>query len=723
MTDNPDEIPVYSTLNIKGDVKTKKVIASSDISGQNISGSSVTSSGKVTAGTQASAAGDVPILENVGTELEPNVKIPATLIEDIWIDDSQIVTSEDGWTSPTSDDNIPSEKLVKNTLDTKLDKETAITGTYAYTFGVSQSQTEVTADTTAATIVQRDANGHVIVPATSVSDTDGVATSKGYVDTGLESKLDDNQLVTSWSGTVSDTNIPSEKLTKDTLDTKLNKVTTSTTYPQAYVKGTDGTQGMRDVRTEASANTIAYRDANSTISVGTPTANAHATTKKYVDDADASKLDDSQLVTSWSDPVSDSNIPSEKLTKDTLDTKLDKVTSTSSYSRAYAVNTSGGQIMWNVVQDSAYANSIARRTPEGKLFTATPVAGDDGNIATNKTYVDTLGATKVDKTNSASKVYVTDGSGEQTNVPYDTNATASTIPIRDSNGVISVGTPTANAHATTKDYVDTGLGTKQGTLTFDSTPTDGSSNPVTSDGIHDFVNSSISTNTANFKGTFDVVTDLGLTTSATDSQIATALAGKSLSPTNNDYVFVYFDYSTDPGNIDKYERFKYNGTAWAYEYTLNNSSFTAQQWATINTTLGTAATCNTGTASGNVPIINSSGLLTVGTTGNAATATSATSATQDGSGNTITTFYQQKMSVTTATLATSSWSGSGPYTKSVSVTGVTASNNVFVSPAPASFTHYGECGIYCSAQGSGTLTFTATTVPTSSLTVNVAIFN
>ena len=268
--------------------------------------------------------------------------------------------------------------------------------------------------------------------------------------------------------------------------------------------------------------------------------------------------------------------------------------------------------------------------------------------------------------------------------------------------------------------IDTNYQTK---LTFDSTPIDGSSNPVTSDGIHNFVNSSIATNTANFKGTFDVVTDLGLTTSATDSQIATALAGKSLSPTNNDYVFVYFDYSADPGNIDKYERFKYDGTAWAYEYTLNNSSFTAQQWATINTTLGTAATCNTGTASGNVPIINSSGLITVGTTGNAATATSATSAIQDGSGNTITTFYQQKMTVTTATLATSSWSGSGPYTKSVSVTGVTATNNVFVSPAPASFTHYGECGIYCSAQGSGTLTFTATTVPTSSLTVNVAIFN
>lgn len=35
----------------------------------------------------------------------------------------------------------------------------------------------------------------------------------------------------------------------------------------------------------------------------------------------------------------------------------------------------------------------------------------------------------------------------------------------------------------TKEYVDTGLSGKQNTLTFDSTPTAGSSNPVTSDGI------------------------------------------------------------------------------------------------------------------------------------------------------------------------------------------------------------------------------------------------
>ena len=37
--------------------------------------------------------------------------------------------------------------------------------------------------------------------------------------------------------------------------------------------------------------------------------------------------------------------------------------------------------------------------------------------------------------------------------------------------------------------------------------------------------------------------------------------------------------------IKEYQRYKYNGTAWVYEYSLNNSSFTAAQWATINSGL------------------------------------------------------------------------------------------------------------------------------------------
>ena len=80
-------------------------------------------------------------------------------------------------------------------------------------------------------------------------------------------------------------------------------------------------------------------------------------------------------------------------------------------------------------------------------------------------------------------------------------------------------------------------------------------------------------------------------------------------------------------------------------------------------------------------------------------------------------------STATASLSTSGWSGSGPYTQAVSVSGVTASNAVVVSPAPASFEEYGACGVRASAQASGKLTFTATAKPAAALTVNVLCIN
>lgn len=84
-----------------------------------------------------------------------------------------------------------------------------------------------------------------------------------------------------------------------------------------------------------------------------------------------------------------------------------------------------------------------------------------------------------------------------------------------------------------------------------------------------FVNSSIATNTANFIGTFSSVEELE------------AYSGTL---TNNDYAFVT---EVTAGQVTAYERWKYNATqqAWLYEYTLNNSSFTSDQWAAINSTI------------------------------------------------------------------------------------------------------------------------------------------
>lgn len=98
-----------------------------------------------------------------------------------------------------------------------------------------------------------------------------------------------------------------------------------------------------------------------------------------------------------------------------------------------------------------------------------------------------------------------------------------------------------------------------------------------------FVNSSIATATATFRGTYNLVTDLDLTISATYSDIASALADVVSGADNNDYAFVQIPTSdATPTQIAKTVRFKFNGTSWEYEYDLNNSGYTAAQWAAIN---------------------------------------------------------------------------------------------------------------------------------------------
>ena len=84
----------------------------------------------------------------------------------------------------------------------------------------------------------------------------------------------------------------------------------------------------------------------------------------------------------------------------------------------------------------------------------------------------------------------------------------------------------------------------------------------------DFVNSSIATNTANFLGTYSTLAEIEAIPN----------------PTNNDYAFLETE---DASGNNVYDRYKYSGEdeEWLFEYELNNSSFTAEQWATINSGL------------------------------------------------------------------------------------------------------------------------------------------
>jgi hypothetical protein len=78
----------------------------------------------------------------------------------------------------------------------------------------------------------------------------------------------------------------------------------------------------------------------------------------------------------------------------------------------------------------------------------------------------------------------------------------------------------------------------------------------------DFVNSSISTATADFKGTYNSLQEL-----------------EQVTANANDYAFVV---ATDAAGNTIYKRYKWvTGTGWTWEYDLNNSSFTAAQWAAI----------------------------------------------------------------------------------------------------------------------------------------------
>lgn len=114
-----------------------------------------------------------------------------------------------------------------------------------------------------------------------------------------------------------------------------------------------------------------------------------------------------------------------------------------------------------------------------------------------------------------------------------------------------------------------GSGGGGGDITVDNIVTEDSPNPVSSSGIYDFVNSSVSTNTAYFIGTFNSVQELEAYTGDVS---------------NNDYAFVI---GTDADGNTVYNRYKYNINTeqWEFEYALNNSSFTANQWATINSGL------------------------------------------------------------------------------------------------------------------------------------------
>ena len=263
---------------------------------------------------------------------------------------------------------------------------------------------------------------------------------------------------------------------------------------------------------------------------------------------------------------------------------------------------------------------------------------------------------KVDKTTTADRVYGTDANGDQTTYAVDSFGQVDDVTVGGTSVVTNkVAVLGSMAGETASDYSTTTVAnTLYAAKSLESTvsgieakiPSEATAQNQLAD--KDFVNSSIATETANFIGTFDNESSLEAYTGTV---------------TNNDYAFVINSVVTDNGNdwatfadLDAYSKthltnFDYawvvNGTAfdlyrfdiveqewvsrataiakdsvslntaynrykavvsgstvtWTYEYTLNNSSFTAQQWAAINsgiTSSGVAQISTNETSIGNL---------------------------------------------------------------------------------------------------------------------------
>lgn len=252
---------------------------------------------------------------------------------------------------------------------------------------------------------------------------------------------------------------------------KVDKVA-SGSYPFAYGRNNLNQEAVHQIDSNDSdmtAGKLAKRNTRGSVSVPTPIDDNDSAHKKYVDDsisalgtslrikgsASVSQLNSSSLVKQYGDMynLTDSGV----LTDGNVSVSVgDNVVWTTS-------NT------WDKLSGAVDLSNYYTKSQVDSKF-------DDVN--------DSL-ATKLNKTSDVSKVYGTDSLGNQKEYDVDSGDTLGEIVKRDVNGQIKVPqTPTDNAHATSKKYVDDALSNKQDILTFDNAPTQNSTNPVTSGGIY-----------------------------------------------------------------------------------------------------------------------------------------------------------------------------------------------------------------------------------------------
>ena len=205
------------------------------------------------------------------------------------------------------------------------------------------------------------------------------------------------------------------------IDGKLDKKTGTTTYPQAYIKNTNGQQTMFSVTPSSAASTIVIRNANGNAKIAEPTDNKDIANKSYVDTADAKKVD--------------------------------KKTTTGYFAYTHDGSTQGEL----KISKSNDASTLAQRDSAGRISAAAPT--NTTHCAT-KGYVDEAASGKLDKdtrNSSYDQVYGKKTNGTQSMINISNSIAGNSLIIRDNDGRAYIAIPTQSNHIANKYYVDNAI--------------------------------------------------------------------------------------------------------------------------------------------------------------------------------------------------------------------------------------------------------------------------
>lgn len=264
------------------------------------------------------------------------------------------------------------------------------------------------------------------------------------------------------------------------------------------------------------------------------------------------KIDTETSNRTSADTTLQNNIDAEALTRQNADATLQNNINAEALARQNADVTLQDNI--DALSDTVSDNYTDL---DGKISDLTDTVNNNNTAINNK--VDGINTTLTTSINNLSDTVSSNYTTLDTKIDNTKNALDGDIS--DLSDTVTSNYNALNARITTNE---SNIATNAGNITTINSkiPSQASSSNQLAD--KEFVNSSVATNTANFIGTFNSVAELEAYSGAL---------------TNNDYAFVA---TIDTAGNTLYDRYKWNGSEWLFEYELNNSSFTAVQWASIN---------------------------------------------------------------------------------------------------------------------------------------------